>query len=290
MRSWQSIICFLVLKNNNTYTRLVKRYIGILVALEWFNLVDRDLYCKRDEKVIECISRAYDYGLLHIPLVESNELLGLIDFYKLAGVISIYKNNFSKISCKDIRNTISRTKVSVKESLNTVIRRMTMGNYTSMGVSSKPKVFEGTITAKSIALQLLHKFENMRVGEVASSRVGIVGSGADLYQILSIISRRRQPCVIVFDGYDVEGIVCLDDVMYMLSQFEGTLPLYESTTRDVIRSPKIIDAESKLGEKGPQILDAPLLVSENGEIAGLLSIEDILVYARRKFTTQHSLQ
>ncbi len=250
--------------------------------MEWFKLVDKDLYCTRSEKVVECITKAYDYGLLHIPLVENKELLGLIDFYRLAGVISNYKSNFSKISCKDVRNAITRTRVSREEGIGSVIRRMVLGNYTSIGVSGETRLYEGTITARSIAFQLIRgQLGEREVGEVASSRVGIVGPDADLYQILSIISRRRQPCVVVFNGYDVEGIVCLDDVMYMLSQFEGSLPLYESTSRDVVKIPKIIDAKRRLGEESIEVIDNPLLVSEDGEITGLLSVEDILIYARK---------
>ncbi len=250
--------------------------------MEWFKLVDKDLYCTRSEKVVECITKAYDYGLLHIPLVENKELLGLIDFYKLAGIISNYKNNFSKISCKDLRTAITRMKVHRKESMESVIRRMVLGNYTSIGVSGETRLYEGTITAKSIASQLIRqRFSDREVREVASSRVGIIGPDADLYQILSIISRRRQPCVVVFNGYDVEGIVCLDDIMYMLSQFEGSLPLYESTSRDVVKVPEVIDAKRRLGDESIDVINNPLLVSEDGEIAGLLSVEDILIYARR---------
>ena len=250
--------------------------------MEWFKLVDKDLYCTGDEKVAECITKAYDYGLLHIPLVENKELLGLIDFYKLAGAIGNYKNSFSKMSCKDIRNAITRTRVSRKEGVESVIRRMVLGNYTSIGVSGETRLYEGTITAKSIAFQLIYnQLSDKEIGEIASSRVGIIGPDADLYQILSIISRRRQPCVVVFNGYDVEGIVCLDDIMYMLSHFEGSLPLYESTSRDVVKTPKIIDARRRLGEESMEVINNPLLVSEDGEIAGLLSVEDILIYARK---------
>lgn len=250
--------------------------------MEWFKLADKDLYCTEKERVVECITKAYDYGLLHIPLVKNKELLGLIDFYKLAGIISNYKNNFSKIICKDLKTAITRTRVHRKESVETVIRRMVLGNYTSIGVSSETRLYEGTITAKSIAFQLMHQhFTDREVGELASTHVGIIGPDVDLYQILSIISLRRQPCVVVFNGYDVEGIVCLDDIMYMLSQFESSLPLYESTSRDVIKVPRIIDAKRRLGDENISITNDPLLISDNGEIAGLFSVEDILIYARK---------
>ncbi len=251
--------------------------------MEWSNLIDRDLYCTKNERVTECIAKAYDYGLLHIPLVDNKELLGLIDFYRLAGIISNYKDNFSKISCKDIiRGTIAKTRIHREENMKSIIRRMVLGNYTSIGVSNDARLYEGTVTAKSLAYQLIHRYlDSEYVGEIASSRVGIIGPDMDLYQILLIISRRRQPCVVVFNGYDVEGIVCLDDIIYMLSQFEGSLPLYESTSRDVIKTPRVIDSKRKISEE-LNIIDRPLLVSENGEIAGLLSVEDVLVYARKK--------
>lgn len=243
----------------------------------------KDVYCRDNEKIVECISKAYDYSLLHMPLVKEDKLLGLIDFYKLAGILGIVKDKFVELRCKDVlRLSVSNVSIKQQVGLQTLISTIVTGNYTSLGVKSDPGDFTGTIMASDIASALVSNEEYLRslkVKDVYSRRVGIISDSFPLAEILRIIARRRQPCLIVFDGRDVSGILCLSDVLYLLSQFEVKPPIERMRADDFLKEPVKVDADTMLTDstvlKG---FKEPLLIIEDREVSGMLTALDVLDY------------
>lgn len=257
-----------------------------LYMVEWCSRL-RDIYCVHDEKLADCISKAYDYSLLHMPLIEGGKLLGLIDFYRLAGVLSLVKDRLPSLRCRDIlKLTVTHVCVKRYSGFDILLATLSKGKYTSMGVENvEDNGYIGTIMASDIASVLAgtDHLSNVRVKEVYSRKIGIISTSFPVTEILKIIARRRQPCLIVFDGRDVSGILCLSDVLYLLSQFEAKPPLENMYAEDFLREPVKISADTRLNES--TILKGfrePLLVLEDNEISGMLTALDVVDYVIRR--------
>ena len=255
--------------------------------VEWNTYVYKDVYCRDNEKIVECISKAYDYSLLHIPLVKEDKLLGLVDFYKLAGILGIVKDRFPELRCRDIlRLSVSHVSVKQQTGFSTLISIIVDGKYTSLGVKSDPGDFTGTVMASDIASILVNSeeyFRDLRVRDVYSRRVGIISDSFPLTDILRIIAKRRQPCLIVFDGHDVSGILCLSDVLYLLSQFEVKPPIERMYADEFLKEAVKVDANTMLTDNTVlRDFKEPLLIIENEEVSGMLTALDVLDYAISK--------
>lgn len=255
--------------------------------IEWSTYVYKDVYCRDNEKIVECISKAYDHSLLHIPLIKGDKLLGLVDFYKLAGILGIVKDKFPELRCRDIlRFSVSHVSVKQRAGFSTLISIIVDGKYTSLGVKSDPGDFTGTVMASDIASVLVNSeeyFRDLRVRDVYSRRVGIISDSFPLTDILRIIAKRRQPCLIVFDGHDVSGILCLSDVLYLLSQFEVKPPIERMYANEFLKESVRVDANTMLTDNTVlKDFKEPLLIIEDEEVSGILTALDILDYAVSK--------
>ncbi len=254
-----------------------------------------DISCRANEKIVDCISRAYDYSLLHVPLLDKDKVIGLIDFYRLAGILSLVKDRFPSILCKDVSSFISSPIMVDYSKLNNMeilLPMLTSKKYTSIGIV-KEKEFRGTLTASSLAQYLvsMHVKDDVSIREVYSRRIGIISNNFMLTDILRIIARRRQPCLIVFDGFDVAGVVCLSDVLYLLAQFETKPPIDRMYADEFVKEPTVVDAETRLNDYNSlRGYSEPLIVLDEGEISGMFSALEVLEYMQKQLQSKYGLK
>ncbi len=254
-----------------------------------------DVSCRVNERIVDCISRVYDYSLLHVPLLEENRVVGLIDFYRLAGILSLVKDRLPSILCRDISSFISSPlmmEYSKLDDIGLLLSMLTSRKYTSIGIVDNEE-FRGTLTASSLARYLvdMHVKDKVSVREVYSRRIGIISNSFMLTDILRIIARRRQPCLIVFDGFDVAGVVCLSDILYLLAQFETKPPIDKMYADEFIKEPVVVDAETKLNEyENLRKYNEPLIVLDDGEISGMLSALEVLEYMQKLLQNRYGLR
>ena len=178
------------------------------------------------------------YRIREVPIVEKNEIIGVITAKSILKLLSTKDNRWIKANLIYTQNPII---ISSGESLSNARRTMTAKRLDHLPVMNKGKIQQVLTSThvleliipresqgrKSRGITTLHKLES-RIGNIGSTRIPQCTTNDDLNKIANLMLKADTSCCLVNLWGNLQGIITFRDILGLLATKidDAPIPLY----------------------------------------------------------------
>ena len=178
------------------------------------------------------------YRIREVPIVEKNEIIGVIAAKSILKLLSTKDNRWIKANLIYTQNPII---ISSGESLSNARRTMTAKRLDHLPVMNKGKIQQVLTSThvleliipresqgrKSRGITTLHKLES-RIGNIGSTRIPQCTTNDDLNKIANLMLKADTSCCLVNLWGNLQGIITFRDILGLLATKidDAPIPLY----------------------------------------------------------------